>query len=209
LRFADIPDFPITSAIDLELEEKSFEKALVLNGSSIPRLGGDQRIGHALDPDPNTAFLDPFRETATLVMKANVIDPVTGSTMNAIPVGIAQKGGAASAKLGPLRIRHSLALKQSSSSSTTSASSRINTPGFTSSTPRKTLEYRRAENNLGNNRSPVQGGYFPVPPTDHYMDLCAPKWSKPMIKCGLHIECHHHEVATRASARSINASTPW
>ena len=34
-----------------------------------------------------------------------------------------------------------------------------------------------------------------MPPTDHYQDLRS-EMVQTMIKCGLHIECHHHEVAT-------------
>ena len=34
-----------------------------------------------------------------------------------------------------------------------------------------------------------------MPPTDHYQDLRS-EMVQTMIKCGLNIECHHHEVAT-------------
>jgi glutamine synthetase len=52
----------------------------------------------------------------------------------------------------------------------------------------------RETNNLGY-RPRYKEGYFPVPPTDHYQDLRA-EMVDTMIKCGLDIECHHHEVAT-------------
>src|SRR5256884_1975860 len=52
----------------------------------------------------------------------------------------------------------------------------------------------REENNLGY-RPRYKEGYFPVPPTDHYQDLRA-EMVETMISCGIHIECHHHEVAT-------------
>ena len=52
----------------------------------------------------------------------------------------------------------------------------------------------RKENNLGY-RPRYKEGYFPVPPTDHYQDLRS-EMVQTMIKCGLNIECHHHEVAT-------------
>ncbi|MCB9384833.1 MAG: type I glutamate--ammonia ligase, partial [Bryobacterales bacterium] len=38
-------------------------------------------------------------------------------------------------------------------------------------------------------------GYFPVPPTDHHMNIRT-EMVQIMEECGLHIECHHHEVAT-------------
>ena len=61
--------------------------------------------------------------------------------------------------------------------------------------PKKAAGTRAGEeNNLGY-RPRYKEGYFPVPPTDHYQDLRA-RWCETMIECGLHIECHHHEVAT-------------
>ena len=52
----------------------------------------------------------------------------------------------------------------------------------------------REKDNLGY-RPRYKEGYFPVPPTDHYQDLRS-EMVQTMIKCGLRIECHHHEVAT-------------
>jgi glutamine synthetase len=52
----------------------------------------------------------------------------------------------------------------------------------------------REENNLGY-RPRYKEGYFPVPPTDHYQDLRS-EMMLTMQKCGIEVECHHHEVAT-------------
>jgi len=52
----------------------------------------------------------------------------------------------------------------------------------------------RRENNLGY-RPRYKEGYFPCPPVDHYQDLRA-EMVETLIRCGLNIECHHHEVAT-------------
>jgi glutamine synthetase len=48
--------------------------------------------------------------------------------------------------------------------------------------------------NLGY-KIPYQGGYFPVPPTDHHMDI-RNEMMRTMIKSGLDVECQHHEVGT-------------
>src|SRR5258706_417382 len=55
-------------------------------------------------------------------------------------------------------------------------------------------EFNASSGNLGY-RPRYKEGYFPVPPTDHYQDLRA-EMVETMIRCGLDIECHHHEVAT-------------
>src|ERR1700690_1942702 len=52
----------------------------------------------------------------------------------------------------------------------------------------------RKNQNLGY-RPRYKEGYFPVPPTDHYQDLRS-EMVNTMERCGLIIECHHHEVAT-------------
>jgi len=52
----------------------------------------------------------------------------------------------------------------------------------------------REQHNLGY-RPRYKEGYFPVPPTDHYMDLRT-EMTLQMAACGLEVECHHHEVAT-------------
>ena len=44
-----------------------------------------------LIPDPNTAFIDPFYETKTLVMTADVIDPITRQHYDRDPRWIAKK----------------------------------------------------------------------------------------------------------------------
>ena len=56
--------------------------------------------------------------------------------------------------------------------------------------------------NTGKNEAPnlankvrQKGGYFPVPPTDHLMDI-RNQMMRTMIKCGLDVECQHHEVGT-------------
>ncbi len=38
-------------------------------------------------------------------------------------------------------------------------------------------------------------GYFPVPPADQMMDL-RNEMMETMIRCGLDVECQHHEVGT-------------
>ncbi|OFV84105.1 MAG: type I glutamate--ammonia ligase, partial [Acidobacteria bacterium RIFCSPHIGHO2_02_FULL_67_57] len=56
----------------------------------------------------------------------------------------------------------------------------------------------REERNLGY-RPRYKEGYFPVPPTDHYQDLRT-EMVLALERCGLEVECHHHEVATGGQA---------
>src|SRR5437879_9870844 len=47
-----------------------------------------------LVPDPNTAFMDPFRDTPTLVMICSVIDPITKEPYGRDPRRVAQRAEA-------------------------------------------------------------------------------------------------------------------
>ena len=69
LRFTDIPSlqhhvsYPIS-----ELDESSFEEGFGMDGSSIRGWAAIHESDMLLIPDPNTAIMDPFAETPTLVM---------------------------------------------------------------------------------------------------------------------------------------------
>src|SRR5260370_41941051 len=78
LRFTDIPSlqhhvsYPIN-----ELEESSFEEGFGMDGSSIRGWAAIHESDMLLIPDPATAFMDPFAETATLLMNGDGKDPIT------------------------------------------------------------------------------------------------------------------------------------
>jgi glutamine synthetase len=195
VRFADIPglshhiSYPIS-----ELSEKSFEEGFGIDGSSIRGWAAINESDMLLIPDAATAFLDPFRETPTLVMNGNVIDPITRQHYERDPRWIAQKaemylkssGVADTAYFGAeaeFFIFDNVRFDQNAHSGfyfIDAEEGRWNTG--------------REDRNLGY-RPRYKEGYFPVPPTDHYMDLRA-EMVETMVACGLHIECHHHEVAT-------------
>ena len=90
LRFTDIPSlqhhvsYPIN-----ELEIDSFEDGFGMDGSSIRGWAAIHESDMLLIPDPNTAFMDPFAETATLVMYGDVKDPITKQNYERDPRWIA------------------------------------------------------------------------------------------------------------------------
>lgn len=195
LRFADIPGLSHHISYPIgELDESSFENGFGIDGSSIRGWAAINESDMLLIPDPRTVFIDPFRETPTLVMNGNVIDPITRQHYERDPRWIAQKaelylqnsGIADIAFFGAeaeFFIFDNIRFDQNQHSSfyfIDAEEGRWNTG--------------REENNLGY-RPRYKEGYFPVPPTDHYMDLRA-EMVEVMIQCGLNIECHHHEVAT-------------
>jgi len=195
LRFTDIPSlqhhvsYPI-SQVDLS----SFEDGFGMDGSSIRGWAAIHESDMLLVPDPKTAFMDPFAETPTLVMYGDVIDPITKQHYERDPRWISKKA--------------ELYLKNSAVGDTAYFGAEAEFFIFDNvrfdqnqhsgfyfiDAEEGRWNSGRKENNLGY-RPRYKEGYFPVPPTDHYQDLRS-EMVQTMEKCGLVIECHHHEVAT-------------
>src|SRR5579884_976669 len=78
LRFTDLPglsqhvSYPIA-----QLDEDSFEEGFGIDGSSIRGWAAINESDMLLIPDSTTAFMDPFADAKTLVLFADVIDPIT------------------------------------------------------------------------------------------------------------------------------------
>src|ERR1700732_4382818 len=195
LRFTDLPglsqhvSYPIT-----QLTEDSFEEGFGIDGSSIRGWAAINESDMLLIPDPNTAFMDPFGEIRTLVMTSDVIDPITRQHYERDPRWIARKAEmylnntaiADTAYFGAeaeFFIFDSVRFDQDQHSGY-----------YFIDAEEGRWNSGRETNNLGY-RPRFKEGYFPVPPTDHYQDLRA-EMVETMIKVGLDIECHHHEVAT-------------
>jgi glutamine synthetase len=147
-----------------------------------------------LIPDATTYQLDPFTEVPTLVMIADVQDPVTKQRYDRDPRYIAKKaqmhlnstGIADTCHFGPeleFFIFDNVRFDQ-----------RENQGYYFIDSEEGRWNSGREENNLGY-RPRYKEGYFPVPPTDHYQDLRS-EMMLTMQKCGIEVECHHHEVAT-------------
>ncbi len=195
LRFTDLPgisqhvSYPIS-----QLEEESFEEGFGIDGSSIRGWAAINESDMLLIPDPNTAFMDPFAETSTLVMTCGVIDPITRQHYERDPRWIAQKaemhlknsGLADTAFFGAeaeFFIFDNVRFDQTQHSGY-----------YFIDADEGRWNSGRESDNLGY-RPRYKEGYFPVPPTDHYQDLRS-EIVQTMLECNLNIECHHHEVAT-------------
>ncbi|HKR94540.1 MAG TPA: glutamine synthetase beta-grasp domain-containing protein, partial [Candidatus Angelobacter sp.] len=92
LRFTDLPglwhhvSFPIE-----QFSEASFEDGFGMDGSSIRGWAAIHESDMLLIPDANFYLMDPFTEAPTLVMIADVIDPVTKQRYDRDPRYIAKK----------------------------------------------------------------------------------------------------------------------
>jgi glutamine synthetase len=195
LRFTDLPGLQQHISYPMsQLTEDSFEEGFGIDGSSIRGWAAINESDMLLIPDADTALMDPFYEVPTLVMTGNVIDPITRQHYERDPRWIAQKaekylqntGLADTAFFGAeaeFFIFDNIRFDQNQHSGY-----------YFIDAEEGRWNSGRERDNLGY-RPRYKEGYFPLPPTDHYQDLRA-EMVEVMIKCGLNIECHHHEVAT-------------
>ena len=196
LRFVDLLGTWHHTTIPVKkLDEDVFEDGLGFDGSSIRGWQAINESDMLMIPQSDTAFVDPFTELPTLNLICNIQDPITGEDYSKDPRHVANKaanyltatGIADVAYFGPeaeFFIFDDVRYKQAANEAFFSVDS------------------VEAAWNTGKNEAPnlankvrEKGGYFPVPPTDHLMDI-RNEMMRTMIKCGLDVECQHHEVGT-------------
>lgn len=176
-----------------------FKEGLGFDGSSIR---GWQEI-HQSDMmavcDPNTAVMDPFFAKPTVSVLANIVDPETRQDYSRCPRHVVRRAAqflketkiADTCHVGPepeFFIFDEVRYEQNEHTGyykIDSVEGSWNTARF-------------EEPNLGYKPS-FKGGYFPVSPTDTYHDLRG-EMVYAMMKIGIRIEAHHHEVATAGQA---------
>src|SRR6267143_1139773 len=195
LRFTDIPSlqhhvsYPIS-----ELSDSSFEEGFGMDGSSIRGWAAINESDMLLVPDPTTAFMDPFAEFPTLVMLGDVIDPITKQHYERDPRWIAKKAELYLKNTGVGEIAYFGAEAEFFIFDNVRFDQNQHSGFYFIDAEEGRWNSGREKDNLGY-RPRYKEGYFPVPPTDHYQDMRS-EMVQTMIKCGLDIECHHHEVAT-------------
>jgi glutamine synthetase len=200
LRFCDLPGLMQHFSVPAhELTEEGFEEGYGFDGSSIRGFQEIQESDMILVPDPNTAYIDPFREHKTLNINCFVRDPVTGEPYTRDPRYVAQKaeshlvatGIADTAYFGPeaeFFIFNDIRFMQDQRSALYVIDS---IEGIWNSA--------KEENpNLGF-KPRYKEGYFPVPPMDHFQDLRS-EMILTLERLGVEIEVHHHEVGTAGQA---------
>ncbi len=179
-----------------KVDDEFFESGQMFDGSSISGWKGINESDMILMPDEHSAFIDPFTEDSTMVLRCDIIEPATMQGYDRDPRSIAQRaeeylrstGIGDRAFFGPepeFFIFDDVRWKNDMSGSMYSIDSEEahwNTG--------RTIE----GGNLGH-RPRVKGGYFPVPPVDSSHEVRATMCNT-LESVGLHVEVHHHEVAT-------------
>ncbi|MGD8570130.1 MAG: glutamate--ammonia ligase [Gammaproteobacteria bacterium] len=178
------------------IDEDVFTDGKMFDGSSISGWKGINESDMILQPDPDTAVMDPFSDENTLIIRCNVVEPSTGQGYDRDPRSVALRaeaylkstGIADTCFFGPepeffilddvrWGVDMSGAFYKVDSEESEWNSERVYEDG-----------------NIGH-RPGVKGGYFPVPPVDSLHDIRS-AMCLAMEEMGVMTEVHHHEVAT-------------
>jgi len=199
IRFTDLVGswnhltFPIE-----ELSEDSFEEGFGFDGSSLRGWAAINESDMLLIPDPSRFWIDPFVDETTICLIANVVDPITKEGYNLDPRSVASRaesylkftGIADTVYVGP-EAEFFVFDSTSFHNEQYSSGYAINSEEGHWNSGRVGDELNP---NLGYHIRPKEG-YVPVSPTDSLIDL-RNHISSILGEVGIHVECHHHEVAT-------------
>lgn len=200
LRFCDFPGLWQHFSIPVRcLDEELFEQGIGYDGSSIRGFQSIHESDMLLLPDPETAFLDPFTERATLDIICDVHDPVTAQPYTRDPRFVTRKaeqylkstGIADTSYWGP-EIEFYIFDDVRFDQTYNEAFYRVDSiEGFWNSgdSSRPNLGYKPR----------YKEGYFPVPPMDHMQDIRT-EMIMTLAQIGIESEVHHHEVGTAGQA---------
>ena len=197
LRFTDTKGKEQHVSIPASLvDEDFFEGGKMFDGSSISGWKGINESDMILMPDDSTAVLDPFTDDPTVILRCDIVEPVTMQGYDRDPRSIAKKAEAylTSTGLGDTAFfgpepEFFVFEDVKWNVDMSGASYEINAEEAAWSS---NLDFE--DGNTGH-RPRVKGGYFPVPPVDSLHDIRAAMCSA-MEQMGLEVEVHHHEVGT-------------
>lgn len=201
VRFCDLPGTLQHFTVPAEsFDDKTFSEGLMFDGSSIRGFQAIHESDMLLLPDATTAYLDPFRQHKTLNLTFFIHDPVTGEAYSRDPRNVAKKA--------------ELYLQGSGIADTVFFGPEAEFYVFDD------VRYETKENrgyyfidsvegawNTGREESGgnlgykprYKGGYFPVPPMDHFTDLRS-EMVRTLLQVGIGVEMQHHEVGTAGQA---------
>ncbi len=200
LKFMDFPGMWQHFTIPMSsLDDDTFEEGVGFDGSSIR---GWQAI-HASDmivlPDPETAVMDPFTQVPTLSLLCNILDPITREQYTRDPRSVAEKGEAYLRATGIADTAYFGPEPEFFIFDDVRFDFQPQCGYFFVDSIEGQWNMGRAENPNLAYKSRYKEGYFPVPPTDHFMDIRT-EMALILEELGIKVEAQHHEVATGGQA---------
>ncbi|MFB9732217.1 type I glutamate--ammonia ligase [Ornithinimicrobium kibberense] len=204
IRFCDLPGvmqhFNVPAA---SFDEDAFNTGQMFDGSSIRGFKSIHESDMKLIPDPQTAYLDPFRVEKTLIMNFSIVDPFTDEPYERDPRQIARKAEEHLRSTGIADTAFFGAEAEFYVFDDIRFASQPQGSYYHIDSIEAAWNTGRAEE--GGNRgykTRFKGGYFPVPPVDHFADI-RDRMCLDLAYVGIGVERSHHEVGT-AGQQEIN-----
>jgi glutamine synthetase len=197
LRFTDLrgKEHHVTIPI-AKADAGFFRHGKVFDGSSITGWSMINKSDLVLVPDDSTAFLDPFCEAPTLIVRCDVFDPVTNKGYIRDPRGVAKRAEEYLKTTGLADVCYFG--QEVEFFIFDDVRWNIGMNGCSYHVDSREANWNTntvfPEGNMGH-RPHIKGGYFPVPPVDSSHDLRS-AMCQTLMAVGLVPEVHHHEVAT-------------
>ena len=198
--FGRLQHFSVPS---VEVDEALFEEGMGFDGSSIRGFQAINESDMLIVPDPASAFIDTVFERPTLSMICDVRDPVLGGEYSRDPRYVAKKaeaylvstGIADSSAWGP-ELEFFILDDIRYDNQPNAAYYYIDSQEAVWNRGASKAMGDRGEDspNLGH-RPPAKMGYSPAPPMDSLTDI-RNDIATELMKVGIRVEMHHHEVAT-------------
>jgi len=178
------------------VKEDLLKEGKMFDGSSIAGWKGIEESDMVLMPEDDTAVMDPFSDEPTLILRCDILEPLTMQGYERDPRSLGKRaeaylrstGIADSAFFGP-EPEFFILDDVRWGSDISGAFYKVD-----SEEAQWNSERVYEDGNIGH-RPTVKGGYFPVPPVDSLNDIRA-AMCLAMEEMGVVAEVHHHEVAT-------------
>lgn len=175
-----------------ELGEDSFQDGFGFDASSLRGWAAINESDMLMMPDPSRYLIDPFMDRKTLVLIADIVDPVTKESYWLDPRALARRaqnylrftGIADATYFGPEAEFFIFDRVSFTNDSHNFGVTLESGEGHWASGSGGTGYHIRAKE-----------GYVPLPPLDTIHNIRS-EIAATLKQAGLHVECHHHEVAT-------------
>ncbi|MFV0458411.1 MAG: type I glutamate--ammonia ligase [Actinomycetales bacterium] len=201
IRFCDLPGqmqhFNVPAA---SVDEDFFTQGQMFDGSSIRGFQAIHESDMKLIPDVTSSYIDPFRIEKTLNINMHIVDPLTDEPYSRDPRQVAAKAEAYMASTGIADTAFFAPEAEFYIFDDVRFETKSNAGYYYIDSIEGAWNTGRVEEggNLGH-KTPYKGGYFPVPPVDHFADLRDAICTE-LDALGLAVERSHHEVGTAGQA---------
>ncbi|GAA1180130.1 type I glutamate--ammonia ligase [Ornithinimicrobium humiphilum] len=204
IRFCDLPGVMQHFNVPAEsFDEEAFSTGQMFDGSSIRGFKSIHESDMKLIPDPQTAYLDPYRAEKTLIMNFSIVDPFTDEPYERDPRQIARKAEEYLRSSGIADTAYFGAEAEFYVFDDVRFSTGPSGGYYHIDSIEAAWNTGRSEEGGNRGYKPrYKGGYFPVPPVDHFADI-RDRMCLDLAEVGLAVERAHHEVGT-AGQQEIN-----